>query len=149
MADLRGRFWSKALILGPWECWPWTAYCHKNGYGRFGSTGWTHRVAYELTYGPIPEGMVVRHACDHPWCVSPGHLLLGSKADNSWDMVRRRRHRFGEGHHAARLTEVEAMDVRLRIRAGEAAKAVGLEYGISPKHAWAIGAEKNWRLTSV
>jgi hypothetical protein len=36
--------------------------------------------------------MVLRHSCDNPPCVNPDHLVPGTCADNSRDMVERRRH---------------------------------------------------------
>ncbi len=76
-------------------CWLWQGSLTSDGYGRF----WlidrhvrAHRASYELRYGPIPEGMVVRHKCDVPQCVNPDHLELGTQADNNRDIVTRGRH---------------------------------------------------------
>src|SRR5438034_11765366 len=52
------------------------------GYGtlHFGGKTWaSHRLAYTLTYSPIPRGKVVRHICDNPPCRRPDHLALGSQ----------------------------------------------------------------------
>src|SRR5690349_3969709 len=49
-------------------CWEWTGARFSNGYGRAwvdGKSVGSHRVAYELTVGPIPNGLVVMHACDN------------------------------------------------------------------------------------
>ncbi len=51
----------------------------------------THRAAWELANGPIPAGMVVRHRCDNRRCVRPGHLELGTEADNQRHKAARRR----------------------------------------------------------
>lgn len=61
----------------------------RNGKWR---TLYTHRVAWEATYGPVPEGMVVCHRCDNPPCVNPEHLFVGTQRDNLNDMRAKGRH---------------------------------------------------------
>jgi len=67
------------------------------GYGLIGEGGrggrqlLTHRAMYMLHYGPIPDGMVIRHTCDNPPCVNPEHLLMGTEEDNRNDMYLRGR----------------------------------------------------------
>ena len=59
-----------------------------NGYGRIKVRGrrvLVHRLAYELTYGEVPEGMKVLHRCDNPPCWRPDHLYAGTSADNMRD----------------------------------------------------------------
>ena len=41
-----------------------------------------HRVAYELTYGRIPEGKEVDHLCRNKACVNPSHLEAVSHREN-------------------------------------------------------------------
>jgi hypothetical protein len=51
-----------------------------------------------LAWGPVPPGKIVRHTCDNPPCVNPLHLMNGTSADNSRDMVLRGRTRpWNEG----------------------------------------------------
>lgn len=63
----RERFWSKVdRSAGLFECWPWTAGTDKAGYARYGDgkvfgTNIAHRIAWMLTYGPIPEGLDIDH----------------------------------------------------------------------------------------
>jgi hypothetical protein len=69
------RFWAKVDKSG--DCWLWTAYCVKGGYGRFtiSKTKYlAHRVSYAWYIGEIPEGFEVDHKCHTPSCVRPQHL---------------------------------------------------------------------------
>ena len=76
-------------------CWEWQGPIATTGYGTFpweGRREYAHRIAWTLIHGEeIPAGMVVRHTCDNPPCVRPDHLLIGTKAENSRDMVERGR----------------------------------------------------------
>jgi len=86
------RFWSKVDRRGPDECWLWQG-CMTRGYGQFWVDGRmrnAHRVSFELTSGPIPDGMFVCHRCDNPRCVNSAHLFLGTHADNMRDSEKRR-----------------------------------------------------------
>lgn len=97
------RLWRN--VAGPWlagveegDCWEWIGrWRSRYGYGRLRESGRegaqlvAHRVAYELTYGPIPEGLVARHRCDNPRCCNPAHIEPGTHRDNYLDSVRRSR----------------------------------------------------------
>lgn len=80
------RFWQK---VQPSEgCWEWLGARDRDGYGVTQvALVWmnTHRRAWELTHGPIPEGAWVLHRCDNRGCVRPSHLWLGDNAANSRD----------------------------------------------------------------
>lgn len=93
------RWWQKVDRRADNECWPWTASRDGDGYGRFQvptATGQrhtrAHRWIFEQIHGPVPDGMVIMHVCDHPWCVNPNHLRLGTPLDNNDDKVAKGRH---------------------------------------------------------
>ena len=72
------RFWAK--VDKTEDCWNWTASTHRDGYGRLAKPGhnagmvFTHRYAYELLVGPIPEGLELDHLCRNRACVNPDHM---------------------------------------------------------------------------
>lgn len=74
-------FWSR-VSAGPEDaCWPWRGALAANGYGRFAPRVdgrpfrvQAHRLAYELTFGPIPDGLVIDHLCRNRACANPTHM---------------------------------------------------------------------------
>jgi hypothetical protein len=104
------RFWAKVDKNGPipphrpelGPCWLWMASRNSNGYGQFGvrvngkrRPVAASRVAWELTYGPLGEGMFACHKCDNPLCVNPAHLFEGDAKANTRDMMAKGRLRIG------------------------------------------------------
>lgn len=101
-------FWDRVDTSG--SCWVWTGACNRKGYGEYhfnGKARRAHRVSWELTYGPIPEGLIVCHRCDNPSCVRPDHLFLGTHSDNAIDRERKGRggSARGDNHWTRRSPE--------------------------------------------
>ena len=98
------RFWAK--VDQPEEgCWLWQSTMFSQGYGCFKAAGKmckAHRIAYTYAKGPIPDGLVVCHACDNKRCVRPDHLFLGTTRDNVLDAKRKGRLASGD-RNGARL----------------------------------------------
>lgn len=115
--SLKERFLNKVNKTD--TCWIWLASFNRNGYGQFGMNGTmrsTHRVSYELFNGIIPPSLCVLHTCDNRKCVNPSHLFLGTKKDNTQDMVKKNR-RFspnsvGSSNGHSKLTEQEVLQIR-------------------------------------
>lgn len=96
------RFWKRVdQTKGDDECWPWTGSTTPNGYGLLQARGlsdqpiYTHRFAYEVTIGEIPEGKHVLHRCDNPPCCNPSHFFLGDQQANNKDMISKGRLKIG------------------------------------------------------
>lgn len=98
------RFWAKVGISAEDRCWEWSGNRNPKGYGSFspywppvrGATKIAHRWAWMLANGTeVPDGLLVLHRCDNPPCCNPGHLWLGTAADNSADMVLKGRSHTG------------------------------------------------------
>ena len=93
------------LVTQPNGCIEWTGATNKKGYGSIGDgngkTMLTHRLAWELANGPIPEGMKVLHHCDNPPCCNVEKcLFLGTDADNSDDKWSKGRGNNGRAQRA-------------------------------------------------
>ena len=76
------RFWDRVLVTE--TCWLWTGATQTRGYGSVGvgngRTALAHRVAYQQTVGPIPDGMTIDHVCENKVCVNPDHLEVVTRA---------------------------------------------------------------------
>lgn len=87
-------FWASATRDPETGCLVWSKAVSRDGYGKvtFNSQRFrAHRLAYELSHGPIPNGLLVRHTCDNPRCINPQHLQVGTVRDNAADMMSRGR----------------------------------------------------------
>jgi hypothetical protein len=82
------RLWEKIETGADWECWLWTGSRDDRGYGRLSVHNvpeLAHRLVWEYSYGPVPEGLCVLHHCDNPPCCNPDCLFLGTRKDNNDD----------------------------------------------------------------
>jgi hypothetical protein len=79
------------------DCLVWTGAAQSSGYGSVGvgnrKTALVHRVIFELTHGPIPDGQQVDHVkalgCRNRLCINPAHLEAVTARENV--------HRAGHG----------------------------------------------------
>lgn len=138
--------WSKVSQRGVDECWPWTGYVTKSGYGRtwIGDKGYyAHRVIYALANpglierngpGDAHEDAFVMHTCDNPGCCNPNHLKVGTHQDNMDDKVsKNRQKKWGGGIRSprAKLSAEDVQDIRIKKKAGATKNALALLYDVS------------------
>jgi hypothetical protein len=165
-ARLSSRFWNKVQIGESTECWPFLGYKTPLGYGKIGVDGRAHfasRIAWQLTYGPLDEGVCVLHHCDFPPCVNPVHLYAGTMSQNMRDMWDRRRHRppvnrsgkdwrpkgtgraRGERHPDARLTAEAVVSIRRDAADGMSLETLARRHGVTRQSIWALVHRHTWK----
>ncbi len=129
------RFWSKVNLLEPTPkgCWLWTAAIDTPGYGAFiinGKKRNSHRIAYELTYGPIDRNMDIMHKCDVRLCCNPDHLVAGTRLQNVQDAQLKNRLACGTNVGSSKINEPMVRMIRhfalLGLGQAEIAKISGL-----------------------
>lgn len=82
------RFWR--FVQKTDGCWLWTGGTN----GKYGQTSvspgdgstlhiYAHRLSYEMSVGPIPEGLTIDHLCRVPLCIRPDHLEAVTARENN------------------------------------------------------------------
>jgi len=133
-------------------CWEWVGNKDKNGYGRLSvncKQKRTHRLAYELYVGKIPEGMLVCHHCDNPPCVNPKHLFVGTSKDNMHDRDRKGRaaDRRGERCSTSKLTWSDVRDIREIGKTSLSHRKIARLFGVRGSTVGHILLGKTWKTT--
>jgi hypothetical protein len=150
------RFWDKVLIGD--GCWEWQGAKFASGYGHFYSGGkvlYAHRVAYELHHGVHPGEMFVCHRCDHPGCVRPSHLFLGTNTDNMRDMAAKGRQwlqktpwlgpdNSGDRNGRARLTARDIPYIREWARQGFSHEDIARAFNVTRSNVSFICRRDTW-----
>jgi hypothetical protein len=145
--DTASTLWAKVKVDVSTNCWEWTGSKTRWGYGQIRANKKvyaTHRLAYELARGPIPQGMFVCHRCDNPGCINPDHLFIGTAADNTADMMAKGRHarvRGGE-HSSSKLTEADVRAIRAATNVSQ--RRLAEQYGVGSTTIHAILRRKTW-----
>ncbi|MEG6446656.1 HNH endonuclease signature motif containing protein [Enterobacter cloacae] len=160
-------------------CVEWKGALNYYGYGQFSFEGRTwsaHRLAYEITNGPIAQDAQkwwVLHKCDNPACCNPEHLYLGDAKDNANDMIDRKRQRMGFKRYGggenirfgrvfyeiggeirtlyewAERLEVNPITLEQRISAGWPEKDLGLSSKVFKRHLKADGQAQYRRFSGL
>ena len=128
-------------------CWLWTGAVNDKGYGwvsRTRALGPTraHRFSWEIHRGQIPKGKCVLHKCDVPLCVNPDHLFLGTRKDNTRDMMRKGRCINGERASWSKLTEKEVREI---LKSKDSQRTLARRYGVIQQTISSIKRRINWK----
>lgn len=78
------RLMSHVVVIDT-GCWIWTAKRSRTGYGQFRHDGQmrsAHRVMYELSVGPVADGLDLDHLCRVRYCVNPRHMEPVTRREN-------------------------------------------------------------------
>ena len=148
---LEQRFWSKVSI-GPKEhCWPWTGKAKVRDYAQIEidyKNYLAHRIAYELTHGPLPPGIRILHKCDNPPCCNPSHLFPGTQHDNAIDARDKGRLyvTYGAACHFAKQSPEQVEEIRKSyIPYKTTRKMLATKFGISMSLVEKIVYGEAWR----
>lgn len=120
------RFW--ANVSKSDGCWWWRGTLIGDGYGAMYVNGRrvaAHRLAYEMTNGPIPDGLDICHTCDNKACVRPAHLWAGTPSENAIDHFDKKR------KDGRALANKKADEIRALRAAGKTPVELARMYGLS------------------
>ena len=136
------RFWVKVDPPDVNGCMNWNASLYTNGYGAFswgnGKINAAHIFSWELHHGPV-NGLCVLHKCDNRRCVNPDHLFLGTRRENTHDMMAKGRapwdgprwDKKGTANGRAKLDERKVNGILLLVAQGMRQTDAGAHYGVS------------------
>lgn len=144
---------SRKITISKNGCWLWNGSKNNNGYGQCRVNKkllLAHRYIWEITNGPIPEGLHVLHKCDVPNCVNPEHLFLGDHQANMNDMKIKGRMAKGEGYGFSKLTLQEVFEIRNSYQPGTSGEysqaGLAQKYHINQSEISRILNHKRWNL---
>lgn len=135
----------KTWIRPHGDCWLYRGTVAHTGYGELvfkREKLFAHRVAYQASFGDIPDGMCVCHKCDEKLCVNPMHYFLGTDKENHDDCVSKRRHAFGSRMTKAKLTDDAVIEIR---NSGLSGKELAAKFNVSPTTISEVIHRKVWK----
>tara|TARA_R110000868_G_scaffold264950_1_gene523605 strand:+ start:186 stop:677 length:492 start_codon:yes stop_codon:yes gene_type:complete len=139
------------------ECWLWTAFKNKNGYGQIHickngkwTTSKAHRVSLYRKLGYDNEFLFSKlhagHTCANRACVNPNHLVPQTAKENIDEM----KNRLGNSYNArgsaigsSKLTEEQVLEIRAI--EGKTHAEIAKEYGVGRSLITHIINRKRWQ----
>ncbi len=134
-------------------CWLWTGTVSEFGYGIMEIVVQTgkqmsfqvHRVSFAHYKGPIPEGMCVLHKCDVRACFNPDHLFLGTRQENTADMLSKGREARGEQTWNAKLSNANIRRIRRAKKSGVRSTDIAKYFSTDRRHINRIVKLERWQ----
>ena len=148
------QFFERAPFNFRSGCMEWLGGISSTGYGKTRLDGRlmdAHRASWIITYGPIPDGMLVCHRCDNRKCVAPAHLFLGTHRDNAVDAYKKGRIDI-QRMIDARKPKLSDEDIRAiyeRTQAGEKHADIAADYWVSRSTVSYISGKRGKRYAAV
>lgn len=151
------RFWSYVQKLPEEDggCWVWIGSQTKKMYGTINmildgkkTTVRAHVYAWQLANNHIIQSsnLQVCHICDHPYCVNPAHLFLGTAQDNMSDKVAKNRQAKGSKIGCSKLTEQQVLAIKQEsILPNITRHILAKKYNVSIDAIHKILSGKNWK----
>ena len=136
------RFWANVHRRQDHQCWPRVgSRMVRGGYGQLNDRGRllkSHRISWEIHFGRIKPGLVIRHLCHNPECCNPSHLMPGTHAENHLDMELAGRMKVP----GSKVTAQQAIEI---FKSEESGPALAKKYGVSNSTISCIRTGKTWK----
>jgi HNH endonuclease len=150
IASLRKRLFNRVVTSVEGDgCWLWPGAQSRHGYGLIacGAQGMVpvHRVAYELTAGPIPAGAFVCHRCNHRACLRPDHLFLGSRRESVANRCAKGHTARGTRQGRAKLTASDVRQIRALLATGVTQQTIARQFAVCHQTIHDIKTRRSWR----
>lgn len=152
------RFQAKIYISDRTQCWLWSACRDSDGYGQMKvrrRMEKAQRISFVWLGGNLLRSdEVVRHDCDNPQCVNPGHLKKGGHVENALDRSARGRHGLWRHPEAiargvalpqAKLDDDRVREIRrLHAAGGVSMRALGRRFGVGDTTIRRLLTRESW-----
>jgi hypothetical protein len=142
------KFQSKYEVMNT-GCWHWKnprPDGRANTFWHDGKVMGAYKASYLIHKGPVGD-LWVLHTCDNGLCVNPDHLFLGTPKDNTQDMIVKGRQivKFGESRgKVAKLTEVQAREIKAAYEAGAMGTHLAKQYGVHFRTIYDLVKGRTW-----
>lgn len=143
MKNVKERLFQRTKTIG--DCTIWTGSLDSSGYGKIVFNNkliGTHRLSYQLFYGPIPNKKLICHRCDNRKCIRPEHLFIGTHSENTKDAWTKGRMKSND----VKLNWQKVDEIRFKYTTGKYThRSLALEYGVCNSTIWDILNFNHWK----